>query len=93
MTALNRANYLNNLIGTDMINKNNIVQAHTPMREIYHQQKEEPGLVVIGGNDEKTYEVCEEFEFDKFITVSEIVALMPEITPLSTKSGYPPNKD
>ena len=50
-------------------------------------------MTVIGGNDDRTYEVCEEFGFKKYITVAEMLAVMPELAPLSTKSGFPLDKD
>ena len=79
----------------DIINENNVIQAHSPMKEIYHNELKPSWdeLVLIDGSGEEVNKVCDEWKFDRYITVEEMAAVRPELVPLSFKAGFPNNAE
>lgn len=37
--------------------------------------------------------MCDEWQFDRYITVEEMAAIRPEMVPLSYKAGFPSNTE
>lgn len=69
-----RAKIFNQILETDLLTSKNVIQAHTPMKEIYHDINEErlvngeSSVTLIGGSDE-CHEICEDYGFKRFVTV------------------------
>ena len=79
----------------NIINECNVIQAHSPMRDIYHKRikPEWDELVLIGGSGTEVNQVCDEWNFERYITVEEMAAIRPEMVPLSYKAGFPSNTE
>jgi hypothetical protein len=45
--------------------------------------------VVLVGGSEQTNEICDDYGFERYITVQEMAGLFPELVPLTHKAGYP----
>jgi ribonucleotide monophosphatase NagD (HAD superfamily) len=45
-----RANFLNSLMGTDILKGEHVILGHTPIKKIYEDTKYQPGLTLINGN-------------------------------------------
>ena len=76
-----------------LIKPEKVIQAQTPMRQIYHDLRlEERDFVLIGGAN-TSEEVCEEYGFEKYLSVRELAGMQPVLVPLSYKAGYPGKGD
>jgi ribonucleotide monophosphatase NagD (HAD superfamily) len=76
-----------------LITPERVIQAQTPMRQIYHDLSlGERDFVLIGGAH-TSEEVCEEYGFEKYISVRELAGMQPVLVPLSYKAGYPGKGD
>ncbi len=45
--------------------------------------------MLVGGSGTEVNRVCDEWQFDRYITVEEMAAVRPEMVPLSFKAGFP----
>ena len=48
---------------------------------------------MIGGSGTEVNQVCDEWNFERYITVEEMAAIRPEMVPLSYKAGFPSNTE
>lgn len=90
-TESKRAELFNKILDTKIFNKKNVIQAHTPMKMLFHMKMlkgEDDGLVLIGGSQD-VHEIADEYDFTNYITVEEMAALFPFLIPLSHKAEYP----
>jgi len=56
-TEAARAKYINDILGTDILSKENVIQSHTPMQLVYKQLEfdnkiDDNHLAVIGGSEQ-----------------------------------------
>lgn len=92
-TEAARAKQTNDILGTDILSKENVIQSHTPMQLIYKlleldNKLDDNHLAVIGGS-EQVNDIADDYGFKNYVTVQELCALQPQMVPLNNKAGYP----
>ena len=81
ITEKRRAEKVNKILGEDgLITENEMIMSHTPLRELSHSSNDKFTLVSGMGNIE---EVFSSYNYPKFLSVQEFLALHPELCTLS----------